>query len=137
MKNEVNKKIISIEYWLNSAEHDFVTMNGLYEIKRYSDSLFFGHMVLEKVLKALFVAVKNEESPRIHSLVRIVELAGVDFLKNDLLLLRVIDRFNIRARYPDVKLNFYKMCDEPYTLGQLKIIKRLYKKICQEVKRLK
>ncbi|MBU4478761.1 MAG: HEPN domain-containing protein [Candidatus Omnitrophica bacterium] len=35
-------------YWLKIAEHDYETMLGLFKLKRYADSLFYGHMVLEK-----------------------------------------------------------------------------------------
>ena len=43
-------------------------MLGLFSIKRYSDSLFYGHIVLEKILKALVVQKIGEKLPKIHNL---------------------------------------------------------------------
>ena len=36
-----------IDYWYKTAAHDYETMNGLFRIKRYSDSLFYGHVVID------------------------------------------------------------------------------------------
>ena len=47
------KKIV--EYWRKTAEYDYKTMVFLFKGKEYSNSLFFGHIVLEKILKALVV----------------------------------------------------------------------------------
>lgn len=62
MKN--TKEII--EYWIKTARHDYKTMQGLFESKRYSDSLFYGHIVLEKVLKALVIQ-KNKRTRKTNS----------------------------------------------------------------------
>jgi len=47
------KKIV--EYWQKTAMRDYETMLGLFKIKRYPESLFFGHIALEKILKTLVV----------------------------------------------------------------------------------
>ena len=58
MKKENVKKLT--KYWQIIAERDYETMLGLFKIKRYPESLFFGHIVLEKILKGLVVAeIKN------------------------------------------------------------------------------
>lgn len=44
-----------IKYWKTGANESFVTMQYLYKGQRYSDCLFFGHLTLEKILKALVV----------------------------------------------------------------------------------
>ena len=42
--------------------------------------------------------------------------------------------YYLRARYPDAKLNFYKLCTYGYTKENIDKIKKLYKKLCQELK---
>ena len=42
----------AVKYWRATAGHDYETMLALFQAKRYSDSLFYGHIVLEKILKA-------------------------------------------------------------------------------------
>lgn len=54
----MNKKEY-IHYWLKSYEEDFETMKSLFNSERFLHSLFFGHLCLEKLLKALWV--KNNE----------------------------------------------------------------------------
>jgi HEPN domain-containing protein len=48
-----------VTYWVESAEKDFKTMNDLFQTKNYSWSLFMGHLVIEKLLKALYVKQKR------------------------------------------------------------------------------
>lgn len=128
----MSKKIV--KYWVETSQHDYKTMMGLFRIKRYSDCLFYGHVVLEKILKALVVQKTKKQAPYTHNLARLAELADLDLTEQQLDLLDYFNRFNIRARYPDVKFEFYKMCTKVYTERYLKEIKRLYKFLCQKVK---
>lgn len=122
-----------IAYWMATAEHDFVTMRALFKSKRYSDSLFFAHIVLEKILKAHVVRHTKDQAPRIHDLVRLQELAGLELSDKQVDLLNEINDFNIRARYPEYKLQFYKQCTKEYTDEYLKQTKKLYKELCQKI----
>jgi HEPN domain-containing protein len=47
-----------IKYWVTVSENDIPVMEHLFESGDYSYSLFIGHLVLEKLLKAHFV--KNQ-----------------------------------------------------------------------------
>lgn len=48
------KKDDYIGYWRTTADNDFNTMLNLYNSKDYHWSLFIGHLVIEKLLKALY-----------------------------------------------------------------------------------
>ena len=135
MKKEDVKKVV--EYWQATAERDHETMLGLFKIKRYPESLFFGHVVLEKILKALVVQEAKKEAPKTHDLVRLAEIAKLKLSDKTLEYLKIVNRFNMRTRYPDAKLEFYKCCDLEYTKNNLEKIKKLYKKLCQELKQKK
>ncbi len=121
-------------YWQAVAKHDHQTMIALFKSKRYSDSLFFGHIVLEKTLKALVVQNTEKEAPKTHDLLRLSELAYLDLPKETFTYLKVVNRFNMRARYPDTKLKFYKLCTRAYAEENLKKIKDIYYKLCQKLK---
>ena len=123
-----------VDYWLKTGEHDYDTMICLFKSKRYSDSLFFGHIVLEKVLKGLVVKKIRKDAPYIHDLVRLKDLAELELPTEDVLLLNKVNDFNIRCRYPEVKLKFYKQCTKEYTEEYYKQIITLYKKLCQRLK---
>ena len=123
-----------ITYWRKTAAHDYDTMEGLFTIKRYSDSLFFGHIVLEKVLKAHVVKKTKRQAPYTHDLILLAEIIQLPFLKNSELLADV-NQFNTRARYPDQKFEFYKKCTKNYAENYLKKIKHSYKQLCLELKK--
>ncbi|MDP3057617.1 MAG: HEPN domain-containing protein [bacterium] len=124
------KKIV--KYWRKTSEHDFETMNALFGIKRYPESLFFGHIVLEKILKGLVVEKTGEEAPYIHNLTKLSEYAKYDLLKDELDLLDDVNKFNIRARYPEYKMQFYKQCNREYAKNYIDKITKLYQKLCQK-----
>ncbi|MDA2936244.1 HEPN domain-containing protein [Patescibacteria group bacterium AH-259-L05] len=123
-----------VQYWLTTSQHDYKTMLGLFRIKRYSDCLFYGHIVLEKILKALVVQKTKKQAPYTHNLNLLAKLTKIRFTKTDLELIKTVNRFNIRARYPDAKFEFYKVCTKAYTEKYLREIKHLYKILCQKVR---
>lgn len=123
-----------IKYWQETAEYDYKTMISLFKSKRYSDSLFYGHLVLEKILKALVVQETKSHAKPVHNLVVLSEDAKINISKDELEFLAEVNKFNIRARYPDYKLSFYKICDLNYTKPRLIKIKLIYKKLCKELK---
>ncbi len=63
-----------IQYWLDSAAHDWRTAVNLYGAGKYDWCLFIGHLVLEKTLKAIFVQNNgNRLPPKTHNLVKLAE----------------------------------------------------------------
>jgi len=80
-------------------------------------ALFIGHIVVEKLLKALVVQ-KNKEGfvvPRSHDLLLLAEKANLEINEQRADILDLISTFNINARYPDYKRGFYQKCTDDYT----------------------
>ena len=90
-------------------------MQNLYRSKDYSWSLFIGHLVIEKLLKALYIKNIQEHPMPIHDLTRIAAKASVACSDEILNQLDTITTFNINARYEDVKQNFYLKCTKEFT----------------------
>jgi len=129
------KKVeIQVKYWYLSSKHDYETMLSLFRTKHYSDALFYGHIVLEKILKALVVINRRESAPLIHDLIILVKLTKLELGAGDKKLLQSVYYFNIRSRYPDYKLEFYKICDYSYTSKYLNRIIALYHALCRHLK---
>ena len=61
-------------------------------------------------------------------------LKKVNLSENEKNLMDEVNRFNIRTRYPDYRLKFYKLCTASYTEDYLKKIKKLFNKLCREIK---
>lgn len=116
-----------IKYWVETATHDIVSSEAIYNSGRYDWCLFVGHLALEKILKALYVD-RNENNipPKIHNLVRLAELSNIELTEDQRFDLDKINDFNLQTRYPDYKLQFYQMCNAEYSKEQLAKIKELY-----------
>ncbi|MDR2848768.1 MAG: HEPN domain-containing protein [Bacteroidales bacterium] len=104
-----------ITYWITSSDSDYQTMKDLFATQHYNWSLFMGHLVIEKLLKAYYIQQNNEHPPLIHDLRRIGEKAGLNFPADKKEIVDTITRFNIRARYDDYKNDFYNLCTKEFT----------------------
>jgi len=111
---EFNKEKI-ISYWIKSSDDDFLTMEAMLDSKRYSWSLFVGHLMIEKLLKALYVKTNNEFPPLIHNLLRLSEKCNIDLTEEQKLFFISVTAFNINARYDDYKMSFQKICTPDFT----------------------
>ncbi|MEE8479997.1 MAG: HEPN domain-containing protein [Desulfobacterales bacterium] len=123
-----------IDYWLNSANHDLDVAETLFQNEKYDWCLFIAHLVLEKTLKAFYVKNTGKLPPRIHDLVRMVDMAKIEFEEDTLEFMDAVNTFNISTRYPDEKLKFYKMCTRKFTEENFYRIKEIYKCLLQKIK---
>ena len=122
MTEKFNKEKL-IRYWIESSDNDFKTMIDLFETKNYNWSLFIGHLVIEKLLKAQYIFIKNEFPPLTHDLRRILEKADIAVGSDKKIILDSISRFNINARYDDYKQSFQKLCTIEFTKEWIEKIK--------------
>jgi len=91
-----------IQYWLKSADSDLETLNYLFDGKRYIHALFFGHLYLEKISKALWVSAKKElYPPKTHNILKILNQASIELNDNDKLFFVKLNQYCIEGRYPD------------------------------------
>lgn len=111
---ELNKKKL-IKYWLDSSDDDFDTMITMYENKKFNWALFIGHLMIEKLLKALYVKAKSDYPPYIHNLLRLAEKCDLELTEDQKLFLITVTAFNINARYDDYKMSFQQKCTSEYT----------------------
>ncbi len=109
---EINEHI---KYWIDSSEDDFQAMNHLFEKADYTWSLFIGHLVLEKLLKAWYVKKYKKTPVFIHDLVRLAEKGDLTLNDDQKDILDTISTFNIRGRYDDYKREFHKKCTTTFT----------------------
>jgi HEPN domain-containing protein len=104
-----------ISYWIEGSDKDFGLMIHLYKKKYYNWSLFFGHLVTEKLLKALYVKNIDIKHPYDHDLLRLALKAKLELNEAQKDILDMVSTFNIRARYDDFKFEFYKICTKEFT----------------------
>ena len=130
------KKDELVKYWVDSSDNDFSTMNHLFEKKDYHWSLFIGHLVIEKLLKAYYVKKNGGHPPRTHNLLRLAEKPDIKLSEQQKDFLTTVTAFNLRARYDDYKMEFHKTCDREFTLEWSNEIKGFRKWIKKELLKL-
>jgi len=116
-----------IDYWRNSSEKDFLTMKNLLRSKDYSWSLFLGHLVLEKLLKAHYVKANQKHPIFIHDLLRLATKAKLTLTEEQKDWLDEITTFNINIRYDNYKQDFHQLCTKEFThlwVEQIKILRQ-------------
>ena len=134
MDNEQIKK--TVNYWLTSAEYDFEVAKSLFKKKKYHYALFFGHLALEKILKAIFVKKKSSHAPITHSLPYLVDKAELEIDTLRLEKLAEFMEFYIEGRYPRDMEAVFRKYDKSFSKEKLKEVKEMFEWLKKKLKRL-
>lgn len=121
------------KYWIKSADNDWIVAVHLFEKGDYSYALFFGHLTLEKLLKAIFVSKFDESPPFTHRLTYLAEKTGLSLSPERLETLEIVTDFNLEARYPDEKFSFHKKCTREFTETYLNKITEIKEWLVQQI----
>ena len=112
-----------IKYWIELASRDLETALKMLNNAEYHWALFIGHLVLEKSIKAYYsLANADTIPPKTHDLVKLAKLSHLELNEDQILFYNRVNDFNIEARYPDEKLNFYKLATLDFTKLNLDLI---------------
>lgn len=125
MSQEQFDKQNIIDHWISASDEDYDTMITLFEAQRYSWALFLGHLVIEKLLKAFFVKIKEDYPPITHNLLKLANDAEIELSEELKVNLTTITAFNLNTRYDDYKRSFTKKCNPEFTNKWINIIKDL------------
>lgn len=116
-----------IDFWLNSSDVDLKTAQRMFISKFYDWSLFVAHLALEKLLKAIWIKENNEFiPPKTHNLMRLAEASNLKLSEEQIEFLRMVNQFNIEARYQEIKSSFHKLATENFTKLQLNKISEFH-----------
>jgi len=116
----------TVSYWLESAAYDLETGKTLLRSKKYPYALFFGHLAIEKVLKALVVKQTGEHAPFSHSLVVLAGKAALTIPETIMDQLAGFMEFHTEARYPDARMEFYRRCTKEFAQEKFRELKKVY-----------
>ena len=115
-----------IQYWIGTAEKDWIAAESLFKSKNYLHCLFWAHLVLEKLAKAHWVKSHEDNiPPRVHNVVWLLEESNVDLGEDMMNFLKDFNDFQLSGRYPDYMSNIYKICTKNYTSYKLEKIKEI------------
>lgn len=94
----MNQKEI-VNYWISEAEESLGVARHLFEKEDYSYALFFGHLAIEIIIKAILAQRLEQQIPRSHNLLRLAQEADIDITDELKLSLIRITTFNLESRY--------------------------------------
>ncbi len=118
---------MAVKIWVDGAVDALDTCDKLFKSKKYHHALFFLHLALEKIIKALYISKKDSSPPYIHNLKQIAESIEIDLNEEELDQLDVISEFNVSGRYEEYKYKIYKKATKEYTEVWMDIGKKFYK----------
>lgn len=115
----------TITYYQESSDSDFKVAKKLFNDKEFGYCLFFCHLSLEKLLKAIVVARTNAPALYTHSLLRLSELGQLAPTAQQIEDLKTITKFNIAGRYEDEKWEFRALATRKYAQRYINITDEL------------
>ncbi len=125
-KSDAELDVVQIvAYWIVEAEEALDVADHLVAKADYSYALFFGHLAVEKMLKAQYVFRQEKHAPPLHNLLRLARASGLEIDEETGEKLITVTAFNLEARYPDFKRSFRQICTPGYTAQQMRMIKEL------------
>jgi len=124
----------AIAYWTDSASYDLETGKALLRSERYPYALFFGHLAIEKVLKALVVRTTDQHAAYTHSLLMLAQKTGIELPEALLDQLAEIMEFHTEARYPDVTMDFYRKCTKEFAQVKFTEIEEVYRWLLKKLR---
>lgn len=115
MEGEINDIDSIVLYWQTSSDLNYSTMQNLMKSGEYPWALFMGHLVIEKLIKALYVKTNQKHPLLSHDLLRLFEKIDIPLPFDYDEWLDKITTFNLNARYDDYKQSFNKLCTVDFT----------------------
>ena len=105
-----------IEFWIAQANDDWNAVQTLFTGKNYLQSLFFSHLVIEKLCKSLWIKHHIENvPPRTHNLITLLSATPVKLADEQSEFLLTLNRFQLEGRYPDYMTKMHNICNEMFT----------------------
>ena len=108
-----------VKYWVALSKYDIDTAKAMLESGRYLYVLFTYQQSVEKMLKALIVKNTKSFPPKIHDLVKLINIAKIDIETEQKEFLAKLNYYYLETRYPrelseiskqikkDTAVNFY------------------------------
>lgn len=105
-----------IFFWIEQANDDWNAVNTLFNGKNYLQSLFFSHLVIEKLCKSLWIKHNIDNvPPRTHNLIVLLSSTPVKLTDEQSEFLLLLNRFQLEGRYPDYMTKMHNICNESFT----------------------
>jgi len=121
-------------YWYTETDYSWEAAESLFKNDKYSEALFFGHLAVEKILKANVVAETKQHAPPIHDLLKLSKLAMLQLTQTQHDEIEFFSKFYLSCRYDNYKMGFRKQCTKKFTEENMAKMKKYYLWFKEEAK---
>jgi HEPN domain-containing protein len=112
-----------IKFWIEQANDDWDAVHTLFNGNKYLQSLFFAHLVIEKLCKSLWIKHNIENvPPRTHNLISLLSGTPIILTEEQSEFLLILNRFHLEGRYPDYMTKMHHICNERFTKDMIKSV---------------
>jgi len=109
-----------INFWIEQANDDWTAVETLFNGRKYLQSLFFAHLVIEKLCKSLWIKHNQENvPPRTHNLIHLLSTTPIELTDDRSEFILSLSRFQLEGRYPDYLTKMHNICNEQFTTSML------------------
>lgn len=96
---EAMKKITT--NWVDTSNYDIQSAERMHQAGRYIYVIFFCHLAVEKLVKAVVAEQQDSLPPRIHNLITLAKLGNVEPPLEFKLFLSKLNNASVVTRYPE------------------------------------
>ncbi len=125
MNEKIDNSEKIVQFWKESSNQNYETMQHLMQSKDYNWALFLGHLVIEKLLKAHYVKKHKKHPLFTHDLLRLTQKTGLVLTEEQEEWFDEISTFNLNTRYDNYKQEFRNRCTLEFTTDWIKNIETL------------
>lgn len=105
-----------IAFWIEQSNNDWDAVQTLYKGKNYLQSLFFAHLVVEKICKSIWIKYHPENvPPRTHNLIHLLSSTPIELTEDQKEFLLTLNRFQLEGRYPDYLTKIQTICTSSFS----------------------
>jgi HEPN domain-containing protein len=90
-----------IKYWCTMAENDIETASILVTSGKFIEGIFFCHLSIEKIIKALVVKQTDNIPPKSHDLFYLTNIAKIEITEEQSEFMQILMKYHLEGRYPE------------------------------------
>lgn len=90
-----------IEYWKTGADSDLETAEILIQNMKFVQGLFFCHLCIEKITKAILVKETSQIPPKSHDIFYLANKAQIDLPDEKQKIVQILMKYQLEGRYPE------------------------------------
>ncbi|MBI5326123.1 MAG: HEPN domain-containing protein [Ignavibacteriae bacterium] len=90
------------EEWFTQADYDMDTAQAMFDAGRYIYCIFMIHLSIEKTLKGLWAKNHQQDAPKTHDLIYLVNKLQINPPEEIYQTISEIDEVSVPTRYPEI-----------------------------------